>query len=171
MTSNCSDSRIYVRDDNAVSSNTKEIVFWNLKKYFQWHQLPIAFGDGIRFPLQTELPFPLDEIPFSIKIADYNLDGFPDMVTVMKQRLFYFSRILFLTWFDFSSTNNTISIILKNEACAGGTTACTYNRTFTPKEEETFVSAITNATLAVFFDVLENVKSLKWFDLQLDLRV
>ena len=50
------------------------------------------------------------------------------------------------------------SIILKNQECIGDKVPCTYNRTFTPKDEEIFVSAITNATLAVFFDVLENVK-------------
>ncbi len=50
------------------------------------------------------------------------------------------------------------TIILKNQECIADKTSCTYNRTFTPRDEETFVSAITNATLAVFFDVLENVK-------------
>jgi hypothetical protein len=52
------------------------------------------------------------------------------------------------------------SIVLKNQECIGDKTPCSYNRTFTPKDEEIFVLAITNATLAVFFDVLENVKIL-----------
>ncbi|CAF1432725.1 unnamed protein product [Adineta steineri] len=69
MKADCSDSRIYVRDDD------------------EWHQLPIKFGDGVRFPLKNELPSPLDQIPLSIKISDYNLDGYPDIVTVMKQRI------------------------------------------------------------------------------------
>lgn len=57
-----------------------------------------------------------------------------------------------------SATRNTTSIILKNQECVADKNPCEYNRTFTPKDEEIFVSAITNATLAVFFDVLENVK-------------
>ena len=74
-------------------------------------------------------------------MADYNLDGYPDIVTIIKD----------------SATQNITSIILKNQECVPDKNPCTYNRTFTPKDEEIFVSAITNATLAVFFDVLENV--------------
>lgn len=103
--------------------------------------MPINFGVGKRFPLPSELPYPLDNIPFSIKSSDYNLDGYPDIVAILKD----------------STTKNSTSVILKNQQCID-TTTCTYNRTFTPKEEETFVSAITNATLAVFFDILENVR-------------
>jgi hypothetical protein len=59
----------------------------------------------------------------------------------------------------FSLTNNTISIILQNRACISDINSpCSYNRTFIPQGEETFVLATTNATLAVFFDILENVK-------------
>ncbi len=49
-------------------------------------------------------------------------------------------------------------IVLKNQECVGNKSICDYNRAFIPKAEEIFVSAITNATLAVFFDVLENVR-------------
>ncbi|CAF3784225.1 unnamed protein product [Adineta steineri] len=123
MKADCSDSRIYVRDDD------------------EWHQLPIKFGDGVRFPLKNELPSPLDQIPLSIKISDYNLDGYPDIVTVMKQ----------------SVSGNIVPIILQNRACEGDANSpCTYNRTFTPQGEESFVLAATNATMAVFFDILEN---------------
>lgn len=59
-----------------------------MKNIFQWYQIPIPFGDGIRFTLPSERPFPLNEIQISIKISDYNLDGYPDIVTVMKQRFF-----------------------------------------------------------------------------------
>ncbi|UJR14976.1 hypothetical protein I4U23_001955 [Adineta vaga] len=119
----CSKSQIYVRDNDA------------------WHQLPIKFGDGIRFPLKSELPPPLDQIPISIKVADYNLDGYPDIVTVMRQ----------------TSSGSTVPIVLQNRACeSDATTPCTYNQTFTPQGEESFVLAATNATMAVFFDVLEN---------------
>lgn len=121
MDTKCSDSRIYVRDNNA------------------WYQLPINFGAGQHFPLLSELPYPLNNIPFSIKTSDYNLDGYPDIVVILKD----------------SNTKNSTSVILKNQQCID-TNTCTYNRTFTPKEEEIFVSAITNATLAVFFDILEN---------------
>jgi hypothetical protein len=52
-----------------------------------------------------------------------------------------------------------MAIILQNHACPQDeTTSCTYNRTFIPQTEETLVSAVTNANLAVFFDILENVK-------------
>jgi hypothetical protein len=52
-----------------------------------------------------------------------------------------------------------MAIILQNRACPQDeTTSCTYNRTFIPQTEETLVSAVTNANLAVFFDILENVK-------------
>jgi hypothetical protein len=67
MDKDCVDSRIYVREDD------------------QWHQLPLNIGNGTRFPLKSEFPAPLNQIPISIKIADYNLDGYPDMVAVMKQ--------------------------------------------------------------------------------------
>jgi len=61
----------------------------------------------------------------------------------------------------FSSTGNTISILLQNRACIGDiTTLCSYNRTFLPQTDESFVLATTNATLAAFFDILENVKFL-----------
>ncbi|CAF4174920.1 unnamed protein product [Rotaria sordida] len=68
MNFDCSDSRIYVRDNN------------------EWYQLPIQFGNDLRFPSKNEFPSPFDYIPISIKIADYNLDGYPDMVAVMKAR-------------------------------------------------------------------------------------
>jgi len=55
-----------------------------------------------------------------------------------------------------------MAIILQNRACPQDeTTSCTYNRTFIPQTQETLVSAITNADLAVFFDILENVKYFK----------
>ena len=60
----------------------------------------------------------------------------------------------------FSSTGSAMSVVLQNRACEQDTTSpCTYNRTFTPQTDEIFVLAATNATLAVFFDVLENVGS------------
>ncbi|CAF3731824.1 unnamed protein product [Rotaria sp. Silwood1] len=123
MDTSCSQSRIYVRDDDA------------------WHQLPIQFGNGIRFPLQNEFSAPFNQIPISIKIADYNLDGYPDMVTVMNE-----------------SVSGTItSIVLLNQPCEGGSNSpCTYNRTFIPQTHEKFVLAATNTTLAAFFDILEN---------------
>ena len=58
---------------------------------FQWHQLPIKFGADLRFPSKNEFPSPFDQIPISIKIADYDLDGYPDMVAVMKDK--YISSI------------------------------------------------------------------------------
>ncbi|CAF0965831.1 unnamed protein product [Adineta ricciae] len=123
MDTSCSKSQIYVRDDDA------------------WHLLPIKFGDGVRFPLTKELPSPLDQIPLSVKVADYNLDGFPDMVAVMRQ----------------TSSGSTVPIVLQNRPCESDVnTPCTYNRTFTPQGEESFILAATNATMAVFFDVLEN---------------
>lgn len=52
-----------------------------------------------------------------------------------------------------------MSIVLQNRACeSDATTPCSYNRTFTPQTDEVFVSAATNATLAVFFDISENVR-------------
>jgi len=55
-----------------------------------------------------------------------------------------------------------MAIILQNRACPQDeTTSCTYNRTLIPQTEETLVSAVTNANLAVFFDILENVKCFK----------
>ncbi|CAF1375695.1 unnamed protein product [Rotaria sordida] len=123
MDTSCSQSRIYVRDDNA------------------WHQLPIQFGNGIRFPLRDEFPSPFNQTPISIKIADYNLDGYPDMVTVMND----------------SGSGTTISIVLLNQPCEGDIKSpCTYNRTFIPQTHEKFVLAATNTTLAAFFDILEN---------------
>lgn len=74
-------------------------------------------------------------------MADYNLDGYPDIAAVIKD----------------SATQNMVSIILKNQECVPDKNSSNYSRTFTPKDEEIYVSAITNATLAVFFDVLENV--------------
>ncbi|CAF0803870.1 unnamed protein product [Rotaria sordida] len=123
MNFDCSDSRIYVRDNN------------------EWYQLPIQFGNDLRFPSKNEFPSPFDYIPISIKIADYNLDGYPDMVAVMKA----------------SSNGSTVSIILQNRACGPDNNLhCTYNRTFIPQADEIFVLAATNASLAVFFDVLED---------------
>lgn len=58
----------------------------NDKSIFQWYQLPIHFGTELRFPAKNEFPSPFDQIPISIKVADYDLDGFPDMVAVMKER-------------------------------------------------------------------------------------
>ncbi|UJR31699.1 hypothetical protein I4U23_019179 [Adineta vaga] len=125
MNFDCSDSRIYVRD------------------YDEWHLLPINFGSDLRFPLKHDLPSLFDQIPLSIKIADYNLDGYPDMIAIMKQ--------------NFSSIDTTVSIILQNRACnSDNNLHCTYNRTFTIQTDETNVLAAVNATLAVFFDVLEN---------------
>jgi hypothetical protein len=74
--------------------------------------------------------------------------------------IFFFLKYLNV----FSSTNNMTSIILKNQECVGNQTQCTYNRTFKPKDEEIYVLAITNATLAVFFDVLENVEYFREFN-------
>ncbi|CAF3952391.1 unnamed protein product [Rotaria magnacalcarata] len=123
MNFDCSDSRIYVRDNN------------------KWYKLPIDFGKDLRFPSKNEFPPPFDQIPISIKVADYNLDGFPDMVAVMKN----------------SSNGNTVSIILQNRACSDANSGnCTYNRTFAPQIDEIYVLAGTNTTLAVFFDVLED---------------
>ncbi|CAF2148938.1 unnamed protein product [Rotaria magnacalcarata] len=123
MDPNCSDSRIYVRDDN------------------KWSLLPIQFGNGVRFPLADELPAPFDRIPISIKIADYNLDGFPDMVVVMSKSL----------------SGGNVPIVLLNRGCeAIGNATCSYNRTFIPQTQEKFVLAATNATVAAFFDILEN---------------
>ena len=94
-----------------------------------------------------------------MKVADYDLDGFPDIVTVMKDRfIFIFFSFIGYISMCFSATNNMTSIILKNQECVADKATCKYNRTFTPKNEETIVLAITNATLAVFFDVLENVR-------------
>jgi hypothetical protein len=60
------------------------------------------------------------------------------------------------------SSGSTVSIVLENRAYEGDTNSSgTYNRTFIPQTKESFVLAATNATLAVFFDVLENVKLLK----------
>ncbi|CAF0754623.1 unnamed protein product [Adineta ricciae] len=123
MNSDCSDSQIYVRDND------------------QWSLLPIKFGGDLRFPLKDDLPSPFDRIPISLKIADYNLDGYPDMIAVMKQ----------------NSLNATIAILLQNRACNNDNNLhCTYNRTFTLRTDETDVLLTDNATLAVFFDVLEN---------------
>ncbi|CAF3722685.1 unnamed protein product [Rotaria sp. Silwood1] len=123
MNIDCSDSRIYVRDNN------------------EWYQLPIQFGNDLRFPSKNEFPSPFDQIPISIKIADYNLDGYPDMVAVMKE----------------SSNDSTVSIILQNRACSTDNNLhCTYNRTFIPQADETSVLAARNTTVAVFFDVLED---------------
>jgi hypothetical protein len=68
MNTDCSTSQIYVRDNN------------------QWSLLPITFGEGVRFPLINRFSPPFDQIPISIKISDYNLDGYPDMVVIMNQR-------------------------------------------------------------------------------------
>ena len=58
----------------------------------------------------------------------------------------------------FSSSGSTVPIVLQNRPCESDVnTPCTYNRTFTPQGEESFILAATNATMAVFFDVLENV--------------
>ncbi|CAF1075834.1 unnamed protein product [Adineta ricciae] len=123
MNSDCSDSQIYVRDND------------------QWSLLPIKFGGDLRFPLKNDLPAPFDRIPISLKIADYNLDGYPDMIAVMEQ----------------NSVNATIPILLQNQACnSDNNLHCTYNRTFTLRTDETDLLFTDNATLAVFFDVLEN---------------
>ncbi|CAF4391640.1 unnamed protein product, partial [Adineta steineri] len=52
----------------------------------KWYSLQTNFGGDVRFPLKHEIPPPFNQIPISIKIADYNLDGYPDMVAVMKQK-------------------------------------------------------------------------------------
>jgi hypothetical protein len=85
------------------------------------------------------------------------------MVTVMKQRFTKFTLFFFiLNLIVFSSSGSTVSIVLENRAYEGDTNSSgTYNRTFIPQTKESFVLAATNATLAVFFDVLENVKLLK----------
>jgi len=99
MDNTCSDSRIYVRDNNKVNKKIKKIKIFR-EIFFQWFQIPIVFGDGIRFPRPNELPFPLNTIPISIKVSDYNLDGFPDIVTVMKQRFFFlFENLIFCSKF------------------------------------------------------------------------
>jgi hypothetical protein len=60
--------------------------------------------------------------------------------------------------FSVSSVNTTLPIILQNGACSSDNNLhCTYKRKFAAQTDELFVSAATNATLAVFFDVLENV--------------
>lgn len=56
---------------------------------------------------------------------------------------------------------STLAIILQNRACTGNNNLhCTYNRTFTPQGDEISVLAIRNATLAVFFDILEDVSAI-----------
>ncbi|CAF3888433.1 unnamed protein product, partial [Adineta steineri] len=123
MNSDCSDSQIFVRDNH------------------KWYALQTNFGGDVRFPLKHEIPSPFNQIPISIKIADYNLDGYPDMVAVMKQ----------------NSINSTVSIILKNRPCnSDNNLFCNYNRTFAVQTDEVFVLSASNATLAAFFDVLEN---------------
>ncbi|CAF3117178.1 unnamed protein product, partial [Rotaria sp. Silwood2] len=86
---------------------------------------------------------PFNQIPISIKIADYNLDGYPDMVTVMNE-----------------SVSGTItSIVFLNQPCeADANSPCTYNRTFIPQTHEKFILKPSNSTLAAFFDILDNVK-------------
>ncbi|CAF0856983.1 unnamed protein product [Didymodactylos carnosus] len=116
----CRQSKIYVRDN------------------MQWYPLPINFNNFTRFLLKSELPPPFDTTAISIKTSDYNLDGYPDIVVVMKQ----------------GQTMN-VPIILENKPCTDKT-LCTYNRTFVPQVDETMVSAATNTVLAVFFDILEN---------------
>ncbi|CAF4625035.1 unnamed protein product, partial [Rotaria sp. Silwood2] len=55
------------------------------------------------------------------------------------------------------SNDSTVSIILQNRACGTDNNLhCTYNRTFTPQTDEEYILAARNATLAVFFDVLED---------------
>ncbi|CAF0738436.1 unnamed protein product [Adineta steineri] len=123
MNNDCSDSQIFVRDNH------------------KWYSLQTNFGGDVRFPLKHEIPAPFNQIPISIKIADYNLDGYPDMVAVMKQ----------------NSINSTVSIILKNRPCnSDNNLFCNYNRTFAVQTDEVFVLSASNATLAAFFDVLEN---------------
>lgn len=49
-------------------------------------------------------------------------------------------------------------MILQNRACDPEINhPCTYNRTFTLQTDESFVLAANNASLAVFFDISENV--------------
>lgn len=67
-----------------------------------------------------------------------------------------------LIWKHFRSSGNAVSIVLQNRACSSDNNfVCTYNRTFTPQTDEVIVLGATNATLAVFFDVLENVKLMR----------
>lgn len=122
-TIDCSTSQIWVRDDD------------------KWHLLPINFGEGVRFPLIEKFPSPFNRIPLSIKISDYNLDGYPDMVVIMNQSL----------------SNSTVSMLLRNTACGSNNNlVCTYNRTFTPQTDELNVLSVTNVTVSAFFDILEN---------------
>lgn len=115
----------------------------------------------MRFPLPSELPAPFDRVPISIKVSDYNLDGYPDFVAVMRQRFEPHRDVDFTRprRSSFSSSGANVPIILQNRACEGSAASpCTYNQTFIPQEKESFVLAANNATLAVFFDVLENVR-------------
>ena len=58
----------------------------------------------------------------------------------------------------FSINGSIRALILQNRACGSDNSlVCNYNRTFTPQTDETAVLAVTNTSLAVFFDVLENV--------------
>ena len=68
------------------------------------------------------------------------------------------SNIESIKTLNFSSNGSTVSIILQNRPCnSDNNIHCTYNRTFAPQTDEIFVLAATNTTLAVFFDVLEDV--------------
>lgn len=63
----------------------------------------------------------------------------------------------------FSSLNSNVAGVLQNRACEPDTNGpCTYNRTFTPQTDEILVSTAKNATLAVFFDISENVRDDEW---------
>ena len=53
-----------------------------------------------------------------------------------------------------------MTMVLQNQRCDGSSNmTCSYNRTFVPQIEETSLSEVTNASLAAFFDILENVSS------------
>ena len=55
-----------------------------------------------------------------------------------------------------------MAIVFQNRACDPDTNSpCTYNRTFVPQTDEISVLAANNVTLAVFFDIAENVKQKK----------
>lgn len=59
----------------------------------------------------------------------------------------------------FRATNTTVSILLLNQPCQGDADlSCTYNRTFIPQVQEKYVLGATNASVAAFLDILENVK-------------
>jgi len=112
------------------------------------HIIPVCFGDCFNSSIFVYFhgnwvpvggPFTewgishSDMYPATLRIGDYNLDGFPDLLTVMTRQ----------------NDSSKVAALLENVPCGG----CQYHRRFKIAEKFHYVK---NVTLAAFYDIYQD---------------